>query len=151
MRIRGSETSSDRNEGQGKGVRRALQKTSDFRRLFGLPSVARRVTQRRLSTTSKSPRTVLTTAHAADKEVLPEYAHRDSPMNFTRHQLLSGVVLKEFLRLLYACPFFVRLTPFTTQTTQLIDLHAVDMWARSSREASGVARCSVSWPVGFWG
>ena len=53
------------------------------------------------------------TAHAAVKEVLPEYAHRDSPKKFTRHQHLPGVVLKEFLRHFYARLLVVRFTPST--------------------------------------
>ena len=49
-----------------------------------------------MSTTRKSPRKVLLTAHAVAKKALPEYAHRNSPQKFTQHQLFACLVLKAF-------------------------------------------------------
>lgn len=54
-----------------------------------------------MSTTSKSPRKVLLAAHAAAKEALPEYAHRNSPKRFTQHQLFACLVLKTFHKVDY--------------------------------------------------
>ncbi len=54
-----------------------------------------------MSTTSKSPRNVLLAAHAAAKDALPEYAHRNSPKKFTQHQLFTFLVLKAFHKVDY--------------------------------------------------
>ena len=54
-----------------------------------------------MSTTSKSPPKVLLAAHAAAKEALPEYAHRNSPKKFTQHQLFACLVLKAFHKVDY--------------------------------------------------
>ena len=51
-----------------------------------------------MSTTSKSPRAVLATAHAFAEAALPAYAHRFSPKKFTQHQLFAILVLKQFFR-----------------------------------------------------
>ena len=51
--------------------------------------------------TTKSPRKVLQAAYAAAQKALPAYSHHYSPKKFTQHQLLSCLVLKEFLRLDY--------------------------------------------------
>ena len=56
------------------------------------------VKQCRMSTTSKSPRRVLMTAHAMAQRALPAYSHRFSPKKFTQHQLFACLVLKEFLK-----------------------------------------------------
>src|SRR5579885_1627656 len=52
-------------------------------------------------TTSKSPRRVLQVAYDAACQALPAHRHPFSPKKFTQPQLLSGLVLKEFLRLDY--------------------------------------------------
>jgi Transposase DDE domain len=49
-------------------------------------------------TTSKSPRRVLQVAYDAACQALPPHRHKFSPKKFTQHQLLAGLVLKEFLR-----------------------------------------------------
>ena len=50
-----------------------------------------------MSTTSKSPRTVLLAAYAVGQEALPTYASRYSRKDFTQPQLFACLVLKEFL------------------------------------------------------
>ena len=49
-----------------------------------------------MSTTSKSSRKVLLTAHAAAREALPESAHRNSPKKLTLHQLFASLALRAF-------------------------------------------------------
>jgi hypothetical protein len=51
-----------------------------------------------MATTSKSPRAVLTAAHAVAAAAIPAYAHRFSPKVFTQHQVFACLVLKAFLK-----------------------------------------------------
>lgn len=51
-----------------------------------------------MSTTSKSPKAVLTTALAVAAEAIPPYAHRFSPKSYTQHQVFACLVLKASLK-----------------------------------------------------
>ena len=51
-----------------------------------------------MSTTTKSPRTVLLAAHAVAAVAIPAYAHRFSPKSYTQHQVFACLVLKAFLK-----------------------------------------------------
>ncbi len=51
--------------------------------------------------TSKSTLTVARMALRAARDALPDYAHRKSPKKFTQPQLLTCLIVKEFLRLDY--------------------------------------------------
>jgi hypothetical protein len=52
-----------------------------------------------VSTTSKSPKDVLTEAWSVTGQVFPKYAHKNSPKKFTQCQLFACLVLKNFLKL----------------------------------------------------
>jgi hypothetical protein len=54
-----------------------------------------------VSTTSKSPRDVLTEAWNVASQVFPKYSHKNSPKKFTQGQLFACLVLKNFLKLDY--------------------------------------------------
>ena len=54
-----------------------------------------------MSTTSKSPRAILATAHDVAKAALPAYSHVNSPKKFTQHQLFACLVLKASMKLDY--------------------------------------------------
>lgn len=51
-----------------------------------------------MSTTSKSPRDVLVTAHNVAAQALPAYAHKFSPKTYTQHQIFACLVLKNFFK-----------------------------------------------------
>jgi Transposase DDE domain len=52
-----------------------------------------------VSTTSKSPKDVLTEAWSVASQVFPKYSHKNSPKKFTQGQLFACLVLKNFLKL----------------------------------------------------
>ena len=54
-----------------------------------------------MSTTSKSPRRILQTAHELASGVLPQYSHLYSPKKFTLPQLFACLVLKAAMKLDY--------------------------------------------------
>jgi hypothetical protein len=54
-----------------------------------------------VSTTSKSPKDVLTEAWSVAGQVFPKYSHKNSPKKFTQCQLFACLVLKNFLKLDY--------------------------------------------------
>ena len=54
-----------------------------------------------MSTTSKSPRAILVTAHCVARSALPEYSHVNSPKTFTQHQIFACLVLKSAMALDY--------------------------------------------------
>ena len=51
-----------------------------------------------MSTTCKSPRTVLVAAWVVARAALPTYSHPSSPKKFTQHQLFACLALKAFLK-----------------------------------------------------
>ena len=51
-----------------------------------------------MSTTSKSPRDVLVTAHDIAAAAIPPYAHRYSPRTYTQHQVFACLALKAFMK-----------------------------------------------------
>lgn len=54
-----------------------------------------------MSTTSKSPKAILVTAHAVAAEALPAYSHPSSPRKFTQHQLFACLILRAAMKLDY--------------------------------------------------
>jgi len=54
-----------------------------------------------MSTTTKSPRAVLTRAHRVAAASLPAYSHENSPKKFTQHQLFACLALKAAMALDY--------------------------------------------------
>ena len=54
-----------------------------------------------MSTTSKSPKAILMTAHAVAAGALPAYSHPSSPRKFTQHQLFACLVLRAAMKLDY--------------------------------------------------
>ncbi|MEQ1902864.1 MAG: hypothetical protein ABL888_01600 [Pirellulaceae bacterium] len=54
-----------------------------------------------MSTTSKSPKDVLTEAWSVASQVFPKYSHKNSPKKFTQGQLFACLVIKNFLKLDY--------------------------------------------------
>jgi hypothetical protein len=54
-----------------------------------------------MSTTSKSPRSILVTAHGVAKASLPAFSHLNSPKTYTQHQIFACLALKSAMALDY--------------------------------------------------
>jgi hypothetical protein len=54
-----------------------------------------------MSTTSKSPRSILVMAHRVARSSLPKYSHVNSPKTFTQHQIFACLALKSAMALDY--------------------------------------------------